>query len=330
MLKQFIMHCIFFLLYSLISVRGIIQFNYVGDWQSYTIPRNVKAISVDAFGACGAGMGGAYGDSFSDGGKGGWIRAQIPVKFNQTLYIYCGGTGNSVYGNGQHGWNGGGSNGPYGGQGGGATDIRTNPTDLKSRILVAGGGGGTGYGPRIDYTFGGGQGGGFIGGNGTIPPGAVFVSPAQGGTQSAGGKPGSGGYGQGGLGYGGADGGGGNGGGGGGWYGGGAGCNNAGGGGGSSYAIPTATVLINEQGANMGAGYLRLKLVCDDGYSNAGDYMCLPSSTITFPFTGIIQNWTVPATVSTVTFDLYGAQGGWQNPQYIGGKGGFLSITSLL
>ena len=54
----------------------------------------------------------------------------------QILYIFVG--GDDVVG---AGYNGGGGADRYGRQGGGGSDIRSNPTDLMSRLIVAGAGG---------------------------------------------------------------------------------------------------------------------------------------------------------------------------------------------
>ncbi len=68
----------------------------------------------------------------------------MSVTVGQTFYLYVGGVGTSVTtaAQGAGGYNGGGSGGSYAGGGGGATDLRTSPSLLSSRILVAGAGGG--------------------------------------------------------------------------------------------------------------------------------------------------------------------------------------------
>ena len=94
----------------------------------------------------------------SNGGKGGFTSGKINLFQETTFYIVVGGQGSKIAG----GYNGGG----YGGKcydnsdgygGGGGTDIRLNPNNTDSRIIVAGGGGGAcGY---SDVNFGGHAGG---------------------------------------------------------------------------------------------------------------------------------------------------------------------------
>eukprot|EP01036_Dinobryon_divergens_P046204 gene46204-61790_t len=91
---------------------------------------------------CGAQGGG-------EGGYGGCIHASIDVIPSQILYIFVGSQGNNSKG----GFNGGGdghcssddsSCEVYGYGGGGSSDIRTDVNDLRSRLVVGGGGGGAG------------------------------------------------------------------------------------------------------------------------------------------------------------------------------------------
>lgn len=109
-------------------------------------------------------------------GKGGYAKGDISLSAGQRIFPYVGCAGTRTTG----GWNGGGDAitsyaAPTGNAGGGATDFRliraTNPTDytsLMSRVLVAGGGGGTITSPtsRADHSaagtesnYGGRQGG---------------------------------------------------------------------------------------------------------------------------------------------------------------------------
>ena len=120
------------------------------------------------------------------GGIGGYCKGDLTVSKNEILYVYVGGVGYTNVtredGCNAGGWNGGGissinTHGGPGAGGGGATDIRlvvastTNPAvwnseaSLRSRIMVAGGGGGTGLKPEHNTV--GGCGGGLIGGTGT-------------------------------------------------------------------------------------------------------------------------------------------------------------------
>jgi Glycine rich protein len=103
-----------------------------------TVPTGVSKVFVNATGA--------QGDGGRDTvGLGGWVQASLSVIAGQTLYIFVGGAGISR----RAGYNGGGNGG-----GGGGSDIRTNKTDVMSRLIVAGGGGG-----GFDYAGMGGNGG---------------------------------------------------------------------------------------------------------------------------------------------------------------------------
>ena len=87
------------------------------------------------------------------------------VQQSTEVYLYIGGSGSySNYSNQEGGWSGGGKGSKSGASGGGATDIRlisgswSDETSLKSRIIVAGGGGGAYAGET--YRSVGGDGGG--------------------------------------------------------------------------------------------------------------------------------------------------------------------------
>ena len=118
-------------------------------------------------------------------GKGGYTKGNISLPQNQVLYIFIGGEGGTLTntnGTNYGGYNGGGFSGGTGGTkgristgGGGSTDIRVlvnsskdclNLSSLRTRIMVAAGGGGCGRGPSDDYSLYGGYGGGLIGGTG--------------------------------------------------------------------------------------------------------------------------------------------------------------------
>ncbi len=124
------------------------RFQYTGAQQSFTVPSGVTKITVAADGASGA------GSTFRHmkGGKGGLVKATIPVTSGETLAIFVGGEGgkSSAIG-GRGGFNGGGNGGVTGSEsanggngGGGGSDVRENGTGLANRIVVAGGGGGAG------------------------------------------------------------------------------------------------------------------------------------------------------------------------------------------
>lgn len=121
------------------------DFAYTGNVQAYTIPVT-GTYRIELWGASGGDVG-PY-----KGGLGGYTSGYIHLQEGQVLYFYVGGEGSqSAIG----GWNGGGNLEPgqeaFGASGGGATDVRlvsgawNNFDSLKSRIMVAGGGGGANY-----------------------------------------------------------------------------------------------------------------------------------------------------------------------------------------
>ena len=116
------------------------------------------------------------------GGKGGYTAGDITIKERTKLYIYVGSRGSSYPNIDEYAYNGGGKAVTSGG-GGGATDFRLindslNETQsLESRILVAGGGGGTDT--HYSAIYMGGAGGGIIAESG--------VQGGTGGTQDSGG-----------------------------------------------------------------------------------------------------------------------------------------------
>lgn len=276
--------------------RNSRTFHFSGKPTTFKVPPGVSLLHVTADGAQGGGSQGNYGPP---GALGAEITALIPVKPGQQLVIYVGGHG-TLGGNGSHaggGFNGGGNAVANGYGGGGSTDIRTG-RDLQDRILVAGGGGGTGetfkfYNGPYYWCYGGsdGLGGATKGGAGTYGycgggnggAGASEVAGGSGGTGGPKGSPSQGGYGNqpcagvsgnpgrladsgaGGTGCAGNGGGGG-----GGYYGGGGGgsggCCNAygggaggGGGGGSSYVEPSAQKVQRAAGAGpTGAGLVTI------------------------------------------------------------------------
>lgn len=216
-------------------------FPYTGGVQEWTCPVD-GTYKLEAWGAQGAEAG-----SFS-GGKGAYIAGNLYITSGTTLYVHVGGQGVCVNSAeaaaAQDGWNGGGtytgtySSGIYAG-GGGATDfsLETGANHLKSRILVAGGGGGALY-YSANSTYGSGGAGGALDGE----AGIAGSNPGGGGTVGAAGAKGGSNASDAGFGYGGSYGGSTSVGmGGGGWYGGGSGGDTASesrqgsGGGGSSY-----------------------------------------------------------------------------------------------
>ena len=139
---------------------NIYEFNYTGDYQTFVVPRS-GIYKLETWGA----QGGHRGSN--NGGKGGYATGEVYLKRGDTLYIYVGGNGQT-----HTGYNGGGFQPQLKIYGGGATDIRfvsgewNNEASLKSRLIVAGGGGSVGagaggYGGLTGETSGGyGSGGG--------------------------------------------------------------------------------------------------------------------------------------------------------------------------
>lgn len=260
-------------------------FGYTGGEQTYVIPSN-GYYKLEAWGASG---GLNYYNNNGGGaiGQGGYTSGTTYMTKGTVLHIYVGQQGyNGSYPNYTSGtFNGGGAgmkpgytaDGHQGGAGGGASDIRlvggawNNTSGLRSRILVAGGGGGVGCASVLDPA---GNGGGLNGGTSYNVQSSYTASTASGGTQTTGGSGyspqynsvqtglfGVGAYGsQCGSG------------GGGGYYGGGS-AYTAGGGGGSSYVTGHAgcdttyranqggynfTNVILQQGGNVGNGQVRI------------------------------------------------------------------------
>ena len=106
-------------------------------------------------------QGGNTSIASNNGGRGGYSYGLITFCKHTTIYIYIGAKG---YVHMKHNeetersFNGGGSgfyynddSERYSGSGGGATDVRVNGQHLENRIIVAGGGGGSGLGPGKIY-----------------------------------------------------------------------------------------------------------------------------------------------------------------------------------
>ena len=134
----------------------IALFTCVRTCQKITLPW-YDDYTMECWGASG-GLG--SGTSTSVPGCGAYVRGTITLPAGQELYVYVGAQG--VATNNTGAWNGGGPKGTNNqdGSGGGATDIRTLGTagsstwssNLESRIIVAGAGGGSDESP-IESTF---------------------------------------------------------------------------------------------------------------------------------------------------------------------------------
>jgi hypothetical protein len=228
--------------------RCTYTFRYTGNIDTFVVPPTTEPVEITAVGAPGAGP-----KEFQSRG------ATVTASFDQLggvpILITVGGDGRD------DGFNGGGLGG-----GGGASDIRIGGPELENRVLVAGGGGGSGMQLVYDEAIGtsrlvrvrGGDAGepglGAGGGPGTATAGGVG-----GGNEYAPGQPGA--FGRGGAGASGFGGGGG------GYYGGGGGGGCAGGdengpnpclyaqpgsgGGGSSLLPPGGTFVLNDDFTSM-------------------------------------------------------------------------------
>ncbi|MER5863413.1 glycine-rich protein [Kitasatospora sp. NPDC002040] len=162
-------------------------FGFTGGSQYWTVPSYVTSATVTAVGAYGGGAAGA-----GQGAPGGRQDAALTgLTAGQRLQVNVGGTAQD----GAGGWNGG-ARGSAAQGGGGASDVRVaggqGQYALDGRVLVAGGGGGSG-------TYAGGAGGGSAGGAGV---GNLLSGSGGGATQTAGGSGpggGAGSFGQGGT-----------------------------------------------------------------------------------------------------------------------------------
>ena len=151
--------------YILYVFTTVHNFSYTGSQQSKSLPPGSYKLQ------CWGAQGGDLSSLSITGGKGGYSEGVLTLSSSKTVYINVGGKGSE---NGTGGANGGGSgNGStdyndgalicsslFGG-GGGATDIATTSSTLTSRsnasllsrMIVAGGGSGAGYGYRQEYSL---------------------------------------------------------------------------------------------------------------------------------------------------------------------------------
>lgn len=244
------------------SNSDVIDFDYTGAVQSVTL--NAGTYTLECWGAQGG-----YRSSSSYGGAGGYSIGTLSLSSKTTLYIYVGGSGNSVTSANSSGYypggfNGGGYRNTYKG-GGGATDIRIGTDSLYSRVIVAGGGGSDGSSSQSGGYAGGTSGarGSFgygsygYGGNQTATYSSLNAIASQGTNNNS--SDCAAGFGFGGFGcysssgYGGA--------GGGGWYGGqgtypdGSGDDDGGRGGGSGYVYTSSTAKNYPQGCLLNSSY---------------------------------------------------------------------------
>ena len=122
-----------------------------GAEQTLEVPEGVAEVQVTAIGGAGQAGGECETGGSSAGGSAAKVTALLSVIETKKLYVDFGGGGS-----------GGASIGcGAGGAGGGASDVRTEPGTLSSRLIVAGGGGGGGSasGLKGELGFTGGSGG---------------------------------------------------------------------------------------------------------------------------------------------------------------------------
>ena len=233
------------------------NYDYTGTYQTFNAPATGE-YKIELWGAQGGSA--KFNPTYLNGGYGAYTSGVISLDRGDLLYLYVGEAGHDyiALANNNGGWNGGGNiHYPYSnnggdntGTGGGATDIRiisgdwNDENSLRSRIMVAGAGGGASNNKSgaIDsaWNSNGGSAGGLIGNIRTISGTNSKNYYGYGGTQTSGGTSigysshpasGNGGFGFGGYGsYVDEGAGGGS-----GWYGGGGVNVDGGGGGGSSY-----------------------------------------------------------------------------------------------
>ncbi|HPE14302.1 MAG TPA: glycine-rich protein [Bacilli bacterium] len=198
-------------------------YNYTGGYQKFIAPYT-GYYNVELNGASG-GSGHTNEVANTRYGKGGSIEGKILLTEGETFYVYVGGAGGEATDTtcsnteintdtntgGTAGYNGGGTGGndgctssnsanDAGGGGGGATDIRyfgeTTPTTaelawnsslgLNSRIMVAGGGGGSTFVNDTTLNIYAGSGGGLIGKNAGKHSSETDTNVGKGGTQNSG------------------------------------------------------------------------------------------------------------------------------------------------
>jgi hypothetical protein len=177
---------------EVVEPQGEAVFSYTGNVVNWVVPECVTAIAVDAYGAQGGSSNSSAG--LGMGGLGAQVHARLATTPGSTLQFRVGGAGSLCSVSNAGGWNGGGvancagTGTTYSGTGGGATDVRIAPYSLYERVIVAGGGGGSGYNCNTVQDSGG-VGGGLTGGR--FPTTCPANASGSGGTQSGGGAGGS-------------------------------------------------------------------------------------------------------------------------------------------
>lgn len=156
------------------------------ELQAWKVPAGVREIMVEAAGSkgCEYKTGGTNPGNYASAGKGGVVKCRLKVTPGSTLYFWVGKSGtlpNERVNN--------------------SSDIRIGGRELSNRVLVAGGGGASGWADpkycgyvsnipagKVYIAYGGGAGGGTTGGyTGTGFKGTVSQLEGRGGSQNAGG-----------------------------------------------------------------------------------------------------------------------------------------------
>jgi hypothetical protein len=170
--------CSWKIIFTPTSMALIASYVFPGSY-NFTVPAGVTSILINASGAAGTAGTPILGQSPGIPGLGGSISAFFTVTPGQILHVNVGGCNVPN----EKGFNGGGGTlCGHTGSGGGASDVRTN-FSLSSRLIVAGGGGGTGH---CNVPSSGGHGGGLIGQDALNFCG-YSNTQGRGGTQSEGG-----------------------------------------------------------------------------------------------------------------------------------------------
>jgi hypothetical protein len=320
-------------------------FSYTGADQSYIVPSGTTSLTVYMWGA--GGGGGYTGTGSLYGGAGAYLQGVLAVTPGATLTIIVGGGGvyrENIGGNTTSSYGGGGTAGAASGSGGGRSAIRVS--GASDDLVTVGSGGGASY-INTDNCYGG-NGDSVTGTGGDSGISGIYYG-GKGGTQSAGGIVGSGNSGSGGTAGSKYTGGNANvsaqsgGGGGSGYYGGGGGgyyTPGSGGGGGSSFtANLTSIVAINSPdrstAPNTASPYYQTG-VASGGATGLGGgnglVVIVPNApslpfptkvyTVSFTYTGSLQDFILPFGAYPATVYMWGAGGGYGDPGGASGGAG--------
>lgn len=145
---------------SSLRTGDILNCPYSGTYKNIALPKGTYKLECwGAQGGNGANSSSGFDNiSGAVGGKGGYSTGILTLSSSQTVYLYTGGKGGCISSSANDytgGFNGGGTGGVSGsmsrsGGGGGASDIRIGSNSLYARVIVAGGGGATSWGPDTE------------------------------------------------------------------------------------------------------------------------------------------------------------------------------------